>query len=187
MRPSRLLVVGVACAALLLSGCGGGTKTGGDVDLNATNKGPNSLFTTPPPGKKPTGPKVGDPTTAPPTKAPVARPTTKRPVPQKTQEPPPFVVTINGDKSGKPLFDPPQASVYTGYKVVWKNADTKPHGVLSRNGAINSGPCSPQTGVTKTCIQPGGSYTWVAGAPGMYEYKDSSRPYVNAQIMVAPR
>lgn len=187
MTSPRRLSVAAISAALLLTACGPGAETGKDVDLDAKNKGPNSLFTTPPPGKKKVGPKVGDPTPTATTKRPTPRPTKARPRPTRTQEVPSFIITINGDKSGKPLVDPPQASVFAGYKVVWRNADTKPHGVRATNGAFDSGPCNPNRGIVATCIQPGKSYTWVANRVGSHEYTDSSRPYVNVQLMVSPR
>ncbi len=161
-RRPIVLLLALLCA-IALTGCGGGTKTGSGVDLKASGKAGNLFPTTAPPKARPT--------TAPPK----ARPTTARP--QQTQPAaPPFVVTLNGDKSGKPLVDPPQAAVYSGTKVVFKNADSKPHGVVAQNGAFNSGN-----------IAPGGSFTWLAAAPGNYAYQDTTRPYVNASIQVAPR
>lgn len=186
MTSPRTLAAAAACALLLASGCGEGDKVGKGVDLTASPGATGGLFPTTAPPKpgatksakpKPTATKAA-------TQAATTRPPTKRP----TQAPPPtFVVTLNGDKSGKALIDPPQVSVFTGTPITWKNADTKPHGVVASNGAFNSGPCNPNAGVTSTCIQPGKSYTWIAGAPGSYAYKDSSRPYVNAQLMVSPR
>ena len=176
MKASRVLVA-LACAALL-TGCSGGAATGGDVDLNAKG-GPGNLLAskTAVPSKK-AAPKVAPKKVV--TKAPVAARTTAPPPKaapvQKAPEAQPFRVTINGDKSGKALIDPPQVAVFSGTKVIWTNADTKPHGVQAQNGAFNSGN-----------IAPGASYTWIAGAAGMYAYADSTRPYVNAQIQVSPR
>lgn len=171
MTTRRSLVLLVALL-LLLTGCGKGAATGKGVNLKASG-GANGLFpTTAPPKVKPSASVKPKPvvthTTAPP----------HRPTQRPTQAPvsaPPFNIALNGDKSGKALIDPPQASVYAGTKVVWHNNDSKPHGVQAQNGAFKSGP-----------IAPGGSYTWVAVA-GMYAYQDSTRPYVNAQIQVAPR
>ena len=188
MTSTRTLTAVAACAMVLVAGCGEGEKVGGDVNTNIKPGASGNLIPgspTPKPGAtiKPTAaPKA---TTAP-TRAPTRKatpPPTRKPPP----EPPAFIVMINGDKSGKALIDPPQVSVYTGYKVTWKNADTKPHGVISTDGSINSGKCDPPKGITATCIQPGKTYTWVAGAPGRVAYKDSSRPYVNAEIQVVPR
>lgn len=175
MKTPRLLLA--LAGAVLIAGCGGGAATGGDVDLEASG-GPGDLFaSSAPPTKKattvvkPVAPKPVAP-------KPVApKPVAPKPQPsQKPAEAPAFKVTINGDKSGKPLFDPPQVAVYSGTKITWTNADSKPHGVQAQNGAFESGP-----------IAPGASYTWIAGAAGMYAYQDSSRPYVNAQIQVSPR
>ena len=177
MKAPRVLVA-LACVAFL-TGCSGGAATGGDVDLNAKG-GPGNLL--PSASAKATAKKVA-PKVAPKkvvTKAPVAVRTTAAPPKtapvQKAPEAQPFRVTINGDKSGKALIDPPQVAVFSGTKVIWTNADTKPHGVQAQNGAFNSGN-----------IAPGASYTWIAGAAGMYAYADSTRPYVNAQIQVSPR
>lgn len=174
-RRSLTTLVALSCA-LVLTGCGGGKKTGeGLID----------------PNRKPTATStcglLGCPTPTPtvtksktPTKQPTAIRTTVRPTAAKTTVRPtpaekPFVITLNGDKSGKSLIDPPQAAVYAGMKVIWKNADTKPHGVQAQNGAFKSGP-----------IPAGGSFTWVALA-GTHAYQDSTRPYVNASITVQPR
>lgn len=176
MKAPRVLVA-LACIALL-AGCSGGAATGGDVDLNAKG-GPGNLL---PSASKSAAPKV-----APKPKVSSAKPKAPAPVKStavapkqstapKPAEAPPFRVTINGDKSGKALIDPPQVAVFSGTKVTWTNADTKPHGVQAQNGAFNSGN-----------IAPGASYTWIAGAAGMYAYADSTRPYVNAQIQVSPR
>lgn len=177
MKASRVLVA-LACIALL-AGCSGGSATGSGVNTTATG-GPGELFasskapkpkaTAAKPAVKPAAPK---PAPAP-AKSTMVAP--KQSTAPKPAEAPPFRVTINGDKSGKALIDPPQVAVFSGTKVIWTNADTKPHGVLAQNGAFNSGN-----------IAPGASFTWVAGAAGMYAYQDSSRPYVNAQIQVSPR
>jgi plastocyanin len=174
--PRLLAAVGLA-TALLLSGCGGGEKTGeGLIDPNKKlTAGPScgllGCQTTPPATKAPSA--KPSPTQA------VVKPSPTRPrvTTRPTQAAPkPFDIYLYGDKSGKNLIDPPQAAVYTGTRVVWHNADTKPHGVQAQNGAFASGN-----------IPPGGTYTWVAGAPGMYAYQDSTRPYVNAQLQVAGR
>ncbi|MEO6203784.1 MAG: hypothetical protein ABIO67_00135 [Mycobacteriales bacterium] len=169
MKAPRLVLA--LAGAVLLAGCGGGAATGSGVDTNATG-GPGNLFaSSAPPTKKTVTPKAVAP-------KPVApKPVAPKPQPsQKAPEAPAFKVTINGDKSGKPLFDQPQVAVYSGTKVTWTNADSKPRGVQAQNGAFESGP-----------IAPGASYIWIAGAAGMYAYNDSTRPYVNAQIQVSPR
>ncbi len=173
MRAPRALLA-LACAALI-AGCSGGAATGGDVDLNATGGPGNLLASSAPPKAAPTPTKAAPkPTKAAPKPTKAAAPP-QQPV-QKAPEAPVFRITINGDKSGKPLFDPPQAAVFSGTKVTWVNADSKPHGVTAQNGAFTSGP-----------IAPGKSYVWIAGGGGMYAYQDSSRPYVNAQIQVTAR
>lgn len=85
----------------------------------------------------------------------------------------PFTVTINGDTSGQPGFNPPDAAVYVGTEIVWVNHDSQPRGVIAQNGAFHSPP-----------IAPGKSYTWVAKAAGRYSYQDTTRPYVDGQIQV---
>lgn len=175
MTAPRVLLA--LATATLLTACGNGAATGGDVDLNATGGPGNLLASSAPPTKK-AAPKptkaVAQPTKAAPKPAPAA------PKPAQTQqkqpEAPVFRITINGDKSGKPIFDPPQAAVFSGTKVTWINADSKPRGVRAQNGAFDSGP-----------IAPGKSYVWIAGGGGMYAYQDSTRPYVNAQIQVTGR
>lgn len=177
MKAPRVLLM-VACAALLTgaTACGDGAATGSGVNTKASG-GPGNLFASSAPPTKKATPKVTKAAPRPTQAAPVA--TRPAPAPARTQkapEAPVFRITINGDKSGKPLFDPPQAAVFSGTKVTWVNADSKPHGVKAQNGAFESGP-----------IAPGKSYVWIAGGGGMYAYQDSSRPYVNAQIQVTGR
>lgn len=169
-RPLALLLV-LLCA-IVLTGCGEGTKTGSGVNLKPTGGGTGNLFpsTAAPTKKATTAPKPRATTAAPKPRATTARP-------QQTQvTAPPFTITIYGDKEANNKIDPPQAAVYSGTKVVWKNVDKQARGVAATNGAFASGP-----------IPPGGTYTWVAGAPATYAYRDSTRPYVNASITVAPR
>jgi len=175
VKASRLLLA-LTCASLI-AGCAGGAATGDDVDLEASG-GPGDLFASsaPPTKKASTAPKPAAPKPAAPKPA-APKPAAPKPQPsQKPAEAPAFMITINGDKSGKPLFDPPQARVLSTTKVTWTNADSKPHGVRAQNGAFDSGP-----------IAPGASYTWVAGAAGKYAYQDSTRPYVNAEVEVVAR
>lgn len=174
MNPPRILLA-VVCA-VSLAACGNGAATGSGVDTNAKG-GPGTLFASsaPPKSAKP-APTKAAPKPKPPAPKPAAPKPAAKPPPRQQPQVPTFRITINGDKSGKPLFDPPQAAVYSGTKVTWVNADSKPHGVQAQNGAFNSG-----------SIAPGASYTWVAGAAGMYAYQDSSRPYVNAQLQVTGR
>lgn len=166
-------VAALACVAAL-TGCGNGTETGNKKILQTTGPagcGQVICATTPPPTHAPkaTKPPVSHATTAPP-----VRKTTK-PTVRATQTAAPFNIDLNGDKSGKNLIDPPQAVVYAGTRVIWHNRDVSPRGVQASNGAFHSG-----------LIAPGGSYTWIAVA-GNYAYQDSTRPYVNAAIQVAPR
>lgn len=174
MNPPRILLA-VVCA-VSLAACGNGAATGSGVDTNAKG-GPGTLFASSAPPKKTAQPAPSKPAPKPPQAAPKPPPRQQpKPPPPRQPQVPTFRITLNGDKSGKPLVDPPQAAVYSGTKVTWVNADSKPHGVQAQNGAFNSGP-----------IAPGASYTWVAGAAGMYAYQDSSRPYVNAQLQVTGR
>ena len=140
MKAARLLLI-PACA-VLIAACGNGAATGSGVDTNAKG-GPGSLFaSSAPPSKKATPTKAAQrPTRAAP--QPVPTKVAPPPPPTKAPEAPAFKVTINGDKSGKPLFDPPQVAVYSGTKITWTNADSKPHGVQAQNGAFESGPIAP--------------------------------------------
>lgn len=166
--------IGALACAVALTGCGGGTQTGGKGILKTSGPagcGQIICATTPPPTRATKAPTVKPRvTTAPPTTRKTTKPTVRATQPVST-----FDINLNGDKSGKSLIDPPQVAVYAGTRVTWHNRDVKPHGVKAENGAFNSGP-----------IAPGGSYTWVA-APGTFPYQDSTRPYVNASIQVSPR
>ncbi len=177
MNAPRVLLV-ATCSALLLgvTACGNGAATGSGVNTKATG-GPGNLFASSAPPTKKAAPKVTKAAPRPTKAAPVApKPAPKPAQTQKAPQAPVFRITINGDKSGKPIFDPPQAAVFTGTKVTWVNADSVPRGVKAGNGAFDSGP-----------IAPGKSYVWIAGGGGMYAYQDSTRPYVNAQIQVTGR
>ncbi|MCW2544229.1 MAG: Cupredoxin-like domain [Frankiales bacterium] len=166
-RRSLALLLVLVCA-IALTGCSGGTKTGSGVNLKPTGGGAGNLFPSTAAPRKTAAPKPRVTTAAPKPRVTTAAPR------QTKQAAPPFTITIYGDKATQNKIEPPQGAVYSGTKVVWKNADTQPRGVTATNGGFKSGP-----------IAPGGTYTWVAGAPGTYAYADSTRPYVTATITVA--
>lgn len=171
----RILPVAAVAAALLFSACGGGNAVGSGVNLSGkggggalslgstTTTAAAAVTSTTPPTTRPTSATTTAPrpTTAPTTTAPAA---------------PVYTITIEGDSSGASPFNPPNVAVYQGTPVKWVNADSKPHSVVSSDGAFNSG-----------TIPPGGSWTWVANSVGKHSYADGTRPYAVGEIQVAPR
>ncbi|MHB8341954.1 MAG: cupredoxin domain-containing protein [Mycobacteriales bacterium] len=179
-RPAAAVALAVLAT---LAGCASGAKVGAGVNL----KGHGAANLTFPGASSPSTHATKAPViSAPPSHAAVASvppssappPVASQPAPVASSAPaaPPFRISINGDTSNKPLFDPAQAAVYSGTSVVWTNDDTKAHSVVAEGGAFKSG-----------LLGPGQSFTWVAGAPGTYSYQDGTRPYVNGQIQVYAR
>jgi plastocyanin len=84
-----------------------------------------------------------------------------------------FVITINGDNSTAPQFDPPAAAVAVGSVVKFVNADSKEHSVVDQKSAFRSPP-----------IPPGGSWKYKAVTPGEYNYQDGTRPYAVGRLEV---
>lgn len=69
-------------------------------------------------------------------------------------------------------FAPASLSVERGAKVVWHNQDLVPHTVTAA-GKFDSG-----------SIAPGKSWTYVASAPGQYEYVCTFHPGMKATLVV---
>ena len=63
-------------------------------------------------------------------------------------------------------FQPAQVIARVGDTVTWRNADTKPHRVVSETGAFPSSPV----------LDPGETYSFRFGTPSAYAYRDGTDP-----------
>ena len=182
----------VVLVAGVLAGCGEDNKVGDESLLNFQEQagqrlGETTTTTAPPttvttargaqvPGTQPgaSGTPKATATTSPPTTRPPATATTAT---TATTAPKAQAATleifINSDGSSDPPLDPQTAQVYAGSIVRWTNKDAVPRSVQAVNGAFRS-----------PAIAPGASYDWTAGRVGLFEYGDSTRPYVNATLEV---
>ena len=61
-------------------------------------------------------------------------------------------------------FQPAQVTARVGDTIAWRNADTKPHRIVSETGAF---PASP-------LLQPGQTYSFRFGTPSAYAYRDGT-------------
>jgi plastocyanin len=84
-----------------------------------------------------------------------------------------FEVTIAGDNTGQPQFNPSPVRVYTGTIVVFTNTDTVTRSVVADHGAFSSGP-----------IPPGKSWNYTAATAGTFDYHDGTRPYAVGTVQV---
>jgi plastocyanin len=172
---SRHATVGLALlcvVVLLLSGCSKSNKVGSNSLLNVKNQvkgqrlGETTTTKAPTATSAPVALGVGQATT-----------TTRAPQTVTTQaQAQSTVITINGDNSSAPQFDPPTAAVYVGGLVKWVNADKVTRSVVAANGAFKS----PD-------LAPGASWTYQPSAAGTFDYQDGTRPYANGQLQVVAR
>lgn len=61
-------------------------------------------------------------------------------------------------------FQPAQVIARVGDTITWRNADTKPHRVVSETGAFQSSPL----------LRPGQTYSFRFGTPSAYAYRDGT-------------
>lgn len=83
-----------------------------------------------------------------------------------------FTIKIQPDKAGR-VFEPSAGRVRAGSTVRWTNTDTVTRSVVADDGRF-----------TSPDIPPGGSFDFVAGTPGRYDYHDGTRPYAVAYFEV---
>jgi len=168
ITPRRVRTLALLFAALsLVAACGGEENVGDESLLEGTEGGDEALrlgetttttSTTAPAGD--TGPTE---TTAPPVTAP---PTTVAAAPS-------VEVSIGSDTTAGGQFQPRVAQVPSGAIVRFVNNDSVARSVVADAGGFSSGD-----------IAPGGTWDWVAGAPGTYNYSDGTRPYAVGSIEV---
>lgn len=167
MTPHRTLfrIITVLVAIVVLAACGG-EKSVGDESLlegtegtDVTRLGETTTTTT-------TAPAEGATATT-------AAPTTTTTPPTTVAAAPSVEISIASDTTAGGQFQPRVAQVPSGALVRFKNNDTVARSVVADGGAFDSGP-----------IPPGGTWDWVAGGTGAYNYSDGTRPYAVGSIEV---
>ena len=158
------LLAALFALTLLASACGDEKSVGDESLLEGTDEngegprlGETTTTTAAPAGETPatTAPQA---TTAPPTTAPAA---------------PSVEISIGSDTTAGGQFQPRVAQVPSGAIVRFINNDSVERSVVADGGAFDSGP-----------IPPGGTWDWVAGGAGSYNYSDGTRPYAVGSIEV---
>ena len=189
MRRRRWIAV-LAAVAAVSAGCGQDNKVGDERLLDfeeqvgerlgettTTTAGPVTTTTTAgatqatKPGGGPAGTATTATTRAP--AAPQATATTATTAPK--QEVPPLEISIYDDSAADKI-DPGDARMFLGGVVRWTNRDVVVRGVKATTTRF---PCES--------IPPGGSCDFKPTAAGLFDYGDSTRPYVNATLEVLPR
>lgn len=183
----RCLVV----MALVVSGaaCGQDNKVGDERLLDFEEQvgdrlGETTTTTAPPvttttagstqattPGGGPAGPGTTVTTRATAATQPVATTATTAP----EQQIPALEILIYDDNAPAPI-DPQYARQFVGSLVRWVNKDTVVRGVKATTTRF---PCES--------IPPGGSCDFKPTAAGLFDYGDSTRPYVTATLEVLPK
>lgn len=184
----KRLCVAVAMVAVLAgAGCGEDTEVGDESLLNFEEQvgerlGETTTTVTAPatsttvPSTAATGP--GGPA-APATTAPTA--TTAPPQPTATTATTaaapevPAVEILIYDDNAPAAIEPQYARQFVGGLVRWVNKDSVPRGVRGTTARL---PCET--------IPPGGSCDFEPTAAGIFDYGDSTRPYVTATLEVLP-
>jgi hypothetical protein len=182
----RLAVVVAVMAAL--AGCGEDNKVGDESLLNfkeqagerlgettTTTAPPTTTTTAPPtqatrPGGGAQNPTPTTATTRPPATATTATTATTAPRAQVVT----LEIAINSDNVADPPLDPQAARVFVGSIVRWVNRDSVPRSVESVDRKTFRSPPIP----------PGGSFDYRATTPGLFDYGDGTRPYVNGSLEV---
>ncbi|HEY3239855.1 MAG TPA: hypothetical protein VGL92_09850 [Acidimicrobiia bacterium] len=183
----RLAVVAVVMLATL-AGCGSDNKVGDerllDFEEQVGDRLGETTTTTAPPvttttagstqATKPGGGPAGPATTATtrPTVATAAASTTTTAPPQAI---PALEIFIYDDNAPAPI-EPQYARQFVGSVVRWVNKDSVVRGVKATTTRF---PCES--------IPPGGSCDFKPTAAGLFDYGDSTRPYVNATLEVLPK
>jgi plastocyanin len=180
MVPARPLVLAGALA-LVLAGCGGGSKVGEGIEEKAgggtadttCRLGECTTTTTPPPTTTTTATgatarTATTTTTRLPTTTTTIRPTTT------TQPRPTLVVRIQSDNAAGGQFDPRNAEVSRGALVRWTNGDAVARSVVADGGTF-----------TSPSIPPGGSWDYTASTSGTFNYHDGTRPYAVGTLTVS--
>jgi plastocyanin len=148
----------------LVAACGDEKSVGDESLLEGTEGGTEgtrlgeTTTTTIDPSANTTVASTAPPTTAPPTTAAAAVA---------------VEVSINSDTTAGGQFQPRVAQVPSGSIVRFVNRDSVPRSVVADGGAFDSGE-----------IPPGGTWDWVAGGAGSYNYSDGTRPYAVGSIEV---
>lgn len=184
-RGLRVVAVG-ALLLVALAGCGQDNKVGDERLLDFEEQvgerlGETTTTTAPPvttttagatqatkPGGGPAGPATTATTRPTATTRAVATTTTTAPLPA-------LEIFIYDDNAPAPI-EPAYARQFVGSLVRWINKDSVPRGVKATTTRF---PCE--------AIAPGASCDFKPTAAGIFDYGDSTRPYVNATLEVLPK
>jgi hypothetical protein len=183
-RGVRLAAV-AAVAAVALAGCGQDNKVGDerllDFEEQVGDRLGETTTTTAPPvttttagatqATKPGGGPAGTATTAT-TRRTVATAAASTTTTAPVQVIPALEIFIYDDNSPAPI-EPQYARQFVGSVVRWVNKDSVVRGVKATTTRF---PCES--------IPPGGSCDFKPTAAGLFDYGDSTRPYVNATLEV---
>ncbi|HUF33187.1 MAG TPA: hypothetical protein VMN58_08285 [Acidimicrobiales bacterium] len=179
MTIGRRLAAALIAAAVLLAACGGDTSVGSDElrSFEEQEAGEGRLGeTTTTAVDLGSGPlsEEATPDTAPPETAPPAT-TAPPPPPPPTTAPvdnAAITIAIRSDDFS-PQFNPSVARVFAGSVVRWVNEDSEVRSVNAGDGSFASGD-----------IAPGGTFERRFDQPGIFDYRDGTRPYVTARLEV---
>jgi hypothetical protein len=191
MNRARGLRSAVAAAVMLaaLAGCGSDNKVGDErlLDfeeqvgdrLGETTTTTAAAVTTTTAGSsqatKPGGGPAGTPTTATTRSTAATQPVATTATTAPPQAIPALEIFIYDDNAPAPI-EPQYARQYAGSVVRWVNKDSVVRGVKATTTRF---PCES--------IAPGASCDFKPGAAGLFDYGDSTRPYVTATLEVLPK
>ncbi|MDQ3946672.1 MAG: hypothetical protein M3357_16275 [Actinomycetota bacterium] len=186
----RLRFVAVAAVMLAaLAGCGSDNKVGDerllDFEEQVGERLGETTTTTAPPvttttagatqATKPGGSPAATVTTATTRPTAATQPTATTATTAPPQAIPALEIFIYDDNAPAPI-EPQYARQFVGSVVRWVNKDTVVRGVKATTTRF---PCES--------IPPGGSCDFKPTAAGLFDYGDSTRPYVNATLEVLPK
>lgn len=168
----RRLGAAVLALGLIAGACGGEETTGSSLTTikgggaggaRGIIEGTTTTTKAPKKPKDDKGNQSASQTTAPPETAP---PTTEAP---KIIN----VIEIRDDTHPDGAMSDYFYQVPKGQVVRWKNTGSKPYSIEFTDGSFTSGK-----------IKPGDHVDWPADVDGTYDYRDGTRPYVQARVQV---
>jgi hypothetical protein len=189
MKRRRRWIAVLAVTAAVGAGCGQDNKVGDerllDFEEQVGDRLGETTTTTAPPsttttagatqGTRPGGGPVGTPTTATTRATAATQPTATTATTAPAQVIPALEIFIYDDNAPAPI-EPQYARQFVGSVVRWVNKDSVPRGVKATTTRF---PCE--------AIAPGASCDFKPTAAGLFDYGDSTRPYVQATLEILPK